>query len=178
MKEIIYNYDFLTEEELTKKIIRVKALIINSKSEVLLGYAHKTYQFPGGHLEGSEDYLMGLKREVAEETGIEINTQDLRPFMSIKHYIKNYNDTEDNCSVEIYYYLINTDKKYNIENTHYDNWEILGGYELKYIPINNVEKLLYETIEDNRANRAITEEMVEVLREYSKITTKEKQSVI
>ncbi|MBO5138643.1 MAG: NUDIX hydrolase [Bacilli bacterium] len=178
MKEIIYNYDFLTKEELTKKIVRVKALIINSKKEVLLGYAHKTYQFPGGHLEDSEDYLVGLKREIKEETGININTENLKPFMSIKHYVKNYNDTEDNCSVEIYYYLINTDEKYHLDNTNYDDWELLGGYELKYIPIGNVEKLLHDTVEDNRANRAISEEMIEVLREYSKITTKEKQSVI
>lgn len=178
MKEIIYNYDCLKEEEITKKIIRVKALIINSKKKVLLGYAHKTYQFPGGHLEENEELVKGLKREVQEETGLEIKENNLNYFLAIKHYVKNYNDTEVNCSIEIYYYIINTDEKYNLKNTNYDDWEKLGNYELKYVPLNNVEKLLEETKEDNRANRVITEEMIEAIKEYVKINNKEKQSII
>lgn len=178
MKEIIYNYNLLEEQEITKRIIRLKALIINSNNEILLGYAHKTYQFPGGHLEDGEDYNVALKREVEEETGLVIDTSNLTPFLSIKHYIKNYNETETNCSVEIYYYIINTDKKYNLSNTNYDKWEQLGNFELKYIPISNLEKTLLESVEDNKVNVIITEEMLEALQEYKKITNNTKHSVI
>ena len=33
MKETIYNYDCLNEEDITEVIIRVKALLINSSKE-------------------------------------------------------------------------------------------------------------------------------------------------
>ena len=51
MKEILYNYDNLKQEDMDEVIVRTKGLIINSKDEITLGYSHKTYQFPGGHLE-------------------------------------------------------------------------------------------------------------------------------
>ena len=54
MKEIIYNYDNLTDDMLNNKINRAKVLIINSHDEILFGYADKTYQFIGGHVEVGE----------------------------------------------------------------------------------------------------------------------------
>ncbi len=54
MKEIIYSVDNLSFEDNDEEVVRTKALIINSNNEVILGYSHKTYQFPGGHLEDDE----------------------------------------------------------------------------------------------------------------------------
>ena len=54
MKESIYNYDNLKLEDVDEVIVRTKALLINSSNEILLGYSHHTYQFPGGHLEEGE----------------------------------------------------------------------------------------------------------------------------
>jgi hypothetical protein len=54
MKEIIYSVDNLCFEDNDEEVVRTKALIINSNNEVILGYSHKTYQFPGGHLEDDE----------------------------------------------------------------------------------------------------------------------------
>ena len=51
MKEIITNKYNLKEEDLTEIVKRVKVLLINSNSEILLGYSHNEYQFPGGHVE-------------------------------------------------------------------------------------------------------------------------------
>lgn len=67
MKEVIYNYDNLKENEIDEIVIRCKGLIINNKNEIMLGYCHNTYQFPGGHLEENETLLDCLKREVKEE---------------------------------------------------------------------------------------------------------------
>ena len=36
MKEIIYNYDYLKEEDITELVIRTKALIINNKNIIKL----------------------------------------------------------------------------------------------------------------------------------------------
>lgn len=72
MREILHNHNNLTLKDITETVIRTKALIVNSKNEVLLGYCEKTYQFPGGHLEEGETLVDCLKREVQEETGIEL----------------------------------------------------------------------------------------------------------
>ena len=111
MKTIIYNHDNLKKEEIDETVIRVKALIINSNNEILLGYAHKTYQFPGGHLEENESLEEGLKREIKEETGIEIKENNLKPFEKITYYSRNYRNTGLNRENEIYFYIINTDEK-------------------------------------------------------------------
>lgn len=43
MKQTIYNYDYLTLEDITEVSIRVKALIINSTKEILLGKSDISY---------------------------------------------------------------------------------------------------------------------------------------
>ena len=36
MKEIIYNYDYLSEEDITEVVVRIKVLLINNRN-ILLG---------------------------------------------------------------------------------------------------------------------------------------------
>ena len=76
MKETIYNYDYLKDEDITEVVIRTKALIINSKN-IILGNENNIYQFPGGHLEENETFEKCLKRAVLEETGIEIDDDEI-----------------------------------------------------------------------------------------------------
>ena len=91
MKEIIYNYDYLKDDDITEVVIRSKALIINGKN-IILGNEDNIYQFPGGHLEEKETFVECLKREVLEETGIEIDDNDnvslpLLPTTSNKYFL-------------------------------------------------------------------------------------------
>lgn len=44
MKETIYNYDYLKDEDITEVVIRTKALIINNKN-IILGNENNIYQF-------------------------------------------------------------------------------------------------------------------------------------
>lgn len=57
MKNIITNQYNLTDYEITEIVRRVKILIINSNDEILLGYSHNNYQFPGGHVEDGEELI-------------------------------------------------------------------------------------------------------------------------
>jgi nucleoside triphosphatase len=55
--------------------VTVGALIINPKGKILLIKSHKwknKYTIPGGHIELGETMIEALKREVKEETGLNI----------------------------------------------------------------------------------------------------------
>ena len=77
MKETIYNHDYLKNEDITEVVIRTKALIINDKN-IILGNENNIYQFPGGHLEKNETFEECLKREILEETSIEIDKNKIK----------------------------------------------------------------------------------------------------
>lgn len=137
----------------------------------MLGFYHNTYQFPGGHLEENETLLDCLKREIKEETGIELKDNEINKNIIEKntHYTRNYRNTNKNRKNEIYYYIIKTNKLANINNSHLDKNEIEGNYIIKMININNVENILIDSISLNEINKIIVEEMLDVINEYKKI---------
>ena len=115
MKETIYNYDYLNEEDITEVSVRVKALIINSNKEILLGKSDISYQFPGGHLEDNESLIETLKREVLEETGIGLSDEEIgRTFYKVTYLNKDYPVKGTNRKSEIYYYVVNTNKEVDL----------------------------------------------------------------
>jgi len=169
MKEILHNNENLKLEDITETVIRTKALIINSNKEVLLGYCEKQYQFPGGHLEEEETLIECLNREVLEETGISLDIKEANPIYVIKYYNKDYPELGKNRSSEIYFYVVETDEPYNLENTNYDEGETLNNFELRYINLDEVEKVLEESIMDHERNKWIVPEMLEIFKEYKNI---------
>ena len=163
MRKILYNPDNLTRDDIDEVVIRVKALIINSKNEITLGYAHKTYQFPGGHLEDGESLEEGLIREIKEETGIELKERNFIPFQKMTYYTKNYRGTNKNRENDIYYYIIRTDELVNMDNASLTQDEKDGNYTCITIPLNEVEDILIKSISDSPINDVIVHEMLEVL---------------
>lgn len=159
MKTKIYNYDRIKESSINDKVIRVKALIVNSKKEILLGEAFGTIQFPGGHLEEGESLKEGLKREILEETGI-LLTQDYEPFFAIKYFLKDYPVIGNNRSIEIYYHIIYTEEKFNLENIYLDDQERNGDFHLFYVPFKDLKKVLYQNIDKNQINGVVANEML------------------
>lgn len=158
MKEIIYNKDNLKDNELDETVIRIKAVIINNKDEILLGKCHNTYQFPGGHLNPKEDLTTGLIREVKEETGIELTNVPV-PVAFIKNYTKNYHNTGKNRLNLIYYYYFTGSYTPGSSKTNLDTYEKEGNYHIEYIPLESFEKIINETIDLDPINPIIYKEM-------------------
>ena len=161
MKIKIINYDHIKESEINDRIIRVKAVMMNSKKEILLAEAYTTIQFPGGHLEE------GLKREVLEETGIILN-DEYKPFFALKYFLKDYPVQGNNRSIEIYYYYIYTDEPYNLDNIYLDDQERNGNFKLAYVPLKKLKKYLLKNPGNLEINKIVTNEMLLAIRYLKK----------
>ncbi len=169
MKEIIRNESNLKEKDVTEVVKRVKLLIINSNNEILLGYSHSDYQFPGGHVEKGENLVQTIKREIKEETGIVLNHLNINPFAKMISYYKDWPEKGKNRKIEIYYYELKTDEKPNLNNTSYTESEKDGNFELRYIPVNDVEEELKENVQKYGDKKGITKEMLEILNLYKSL---------
>lgn len=169
MKKIIINDNNLSDNEITEVVKRVKALIINSKNEILLGYSDHIYQFPGGHVENDESLIGALKREVLEETGIILNIDNIEPFVCHIGYYKDWPEIGKNRKTEIYYYEIKTDKLPNFRKVKYTENEQKGNFELRYIKLDEFEKELNENAKKYDNSYGITKEMLAVFKMYENL---------
>ncbi len=161
MKKIVINKNNLELKDINEFIYRPRAIMINSNREILLGFCNNTYQFPGGFLEDNETLIEGLKREILEETGILLNDNEIiKQICTIEYLNKNFPRKDNNRLTEFSYYYVVTDKKVNLNNTSYDEWEKKNNFKLKYVSIENFEKVLNETINDNPMNKMIYKDMM------------------
>ena len=77
MKQITFNEDGLTRDEIDRELKKVRAIILNSEGKALLVKYTGLYMFPGGSIDEGESEKQALKREILEESGIEIQTNDI-----------------------------------------------------------------------------------------------------
>lgn len=167
MKVLVSNSYNLKEEDITEVVKRVKILLINSKKEILLGYSHNNYQFPGGHVEDNETLINAVYREIEEETGISLIKNDtIQPFAVYYGYYKDWPSVNKNRKIEIYYYEIRTDEVPNLANTNYTENEKKGNFELRYINLDDVEFVLKENSKIYGDKSGIEKEMLELFKIY------------
>ena len=166
MKQLITNKYNLTDSDMTEVVKRVKVLLVNSNNDVLLGYSHNNYQFPGGHVEENETLVQAVNREVLEETGIELNITNIEPFACAIGYYKDWPVEGKNRKIEIYYYEVKTDEEPNLENTEYTENEKNGNFELRYIPLLDVENVLKTNAEEYGDEKGIAREMIDLFEVY------------
>ena len=166
MEKIITNDYNLKEEDMTELVKRVKLFLINSNNEILLGYSHHDYQCPGGHVEENEDFINAINREVKEETGMELHIKEAEPFACAIGYYKDWPSPGKNRKIEIYYYEIKTDIKPDLSNTKYTEREKEGNFELRYIPIDEVENELIRNVMVYGDKHGIAKEMLKMFEVY------------
>ena len=166
MKQLITNNYNLTDSDMTEVVKRVKVLLVNSNNDVLLGYSYNNYQFPGGHVEENETLVQAVNREIFEETGIELNITNIEPFACAIGYYKDWPAEGKNRKIEIYYYEVKTDEKPNLENTEYTENEKNGNFELRYIPLLDVENVLKTNAEEYGDKKGIAREMIDLFGVY------------
>lgn len=168
MKEFVINDDNLKEEDIEMKVIRVKALILNSKGNILLVFNNNTYQFPGGHVDDGEEIDECMRREIKEEIGIDVEIKE-EPFLCIETFDNNYFGTGKKVLNTIYYYKIVTDLEPDLSKTKYDELELQTEFNLFYVDFKKLEEFLISRIDSNEIDPKIAREMIHVVKEYNKI---------
>lgn len=166
MKKIIVNANNLNEEEMTDLVRKVKILLINSQNEIMLGYSHNEYQFPGGTQEPNEELIDTVNREIEEETGIKLNLSGIEAFACSIGYYKDWPAEGRNKKVEIYYYEVKTDEEPNLDNLNLTEKEKEGNFELRYIPLDNVEEELKKNAKEYGDQHGIAKEMLNLFEVY------------
>lgn len=166
MKTIITNVHNLEEGEMTDLVRKVKLLLVNSQNEIMLGYSHHEYQFPGGTQEPNEELINTVNREIEEETGIKLNLPELDAFACAIGYYKDWPVEGRNKKIEIYYYEVKTDEKPNLENLNLTESEKEGNFELRYIPLDKVEEELQKNVDEFGDPHSIAKEMLSLFKIY------------
>jgi len=120
--------------------VGIGVMIQNKKGEVLLGLRQGSHgagewSFPGGHLEFGETVFETAKREVKEETGLDVNKFELIAVVDELRYIKTDNKHYLNIGVKAVY---QGGEPKVMEPEKYKEW---GWFSLNDLP----EKLLEGT---------------------------------
>lgn len=163
MKEVIYNPDNLIRDNIKDITIRTKALIINN-GNLLIGNENNIYQFPGGHLEENESLEECLKREILEETGINIELKEIgKPFFKVSYLVKN---DKGNRIAEVYYFGIKTNKLPDLNKINLTTHEIENNFKIESIPLKDSIEIIKNNIPNNEKNKIISKDMILAIEEY------------
>lgn len=113
MKEYVFNDTNLSDKDIASYIPKVRAIILNSKNEIMISNYAGIYMLPGGKINEDEDLLIALCRELKEELGITFEKNNFTPFMVVQQYIQNYplveKHTTENRLWKTVYFIIYSD---------------------------------------------------------------------
>lgn len=167
MKTIIYNDDYLDKKDINKEVKRAKAIIINSKDELLIASTNNNYYLVGGHVEDNESDEVCLHREILEETGIDLEIKDIRPYFVVEYLCKDYPNTGDNTNYIANYYVVKCDEVPNLDNVELTEGEKEGGFLLKYIHKDEVMNVLEESL-NVCTKKNVVRDTIDAVSEYLK----------
>ena len=168
MKEIVFNKSKLKEDEITEVLEKSRIVLRNSDDEIVLTRFGRVYFLPGGKIEPGETPVDTIKREVMEETNINILLDDIEPFCVVKNYLRDY-ETHDGTLVNrllITYYFTGFTTDDNIEYfnlTKVEKEDNLRGF---FIDLDEGIELLSDYNKEDLRATYHAKETLSVLEEY------------
>ena len=170
MKKIIFNNQKISDDEIDETVTRVKNFIINDDNEIVCAKSNGAIQLLGGHVEQGEYYVDTIKREIQEETGYIINENLIgQPFLEIRHYTSNYNNSGKNRISNILYYLIKVNLEPNKDNTNFTESEKKHNFNVQFIKFDKFEEYMrLQEKDESELHRTIAKEILIAFEELKK----------
>lgn len=164
MVEILkYNDDDLKDNEIDQVVTRVKAFIVSSKNNMLIGRDEEGYHLLGGEVSAEEDIMKALAQHIFKETGITLDAKDsIEPFYEIRYYNKDYKGSGINRLSDLIYFLVKTDKLPNYKKLKLTEREFAEKMPIEAIKRSMFHKQLKEYIdtEENILNKTKAKEIM------------------
>lgn len=171
MKEIILNKTRLKDDEITEVMNKSRIVLRNEDNDITLSRFNRVYFLPGGKIEKGETPVDTIKREVMEETNINVLLDDIEPFVVVKNYLRDYelaDGTIVNRLLTTYYYTGFTTKD-NIEYFNLTVEEKHDNLRAFFVEMEDAIELLKEYDKENPRATYLAIETLKVLDEYNQI---------
>ncbi len=147
IKEIIHTGVQNTSGAIFKR--RASRAIVLKKEDILLLYTkrYNDFSFPGGGVADDEDLILGLHRELAEETGAR-NVKVIKEFGYIDEMRPHHRPEYDLLHMLSYFFVCEVDAAF--AQTKMEQYEIDNGMEVRWVNI-------HEAIAHNKNVMALKE---------------------
>lgn len=181
MKKIQFGRD---ENVAYDKVIdKVRAVVLNKQGKALLVNYAGLYMLPGGRVDNNEGLLEALKREILEESGIEIDISSAKEFLQIDNYSKNYYSRKYNEPINrithTKIYFVETDQDINEQKKKLTQSEIQENHRISFENLSVIPYLVQTNQTDNIKKIEFDREILTALKEFAiykeQINEKEKE---
>lgn len=160
----IINNDKLSIEDINNIVRRAKVLLVNN-DELTICCSNHNYFLLGGHTDEDESDMECLHREILEEAGVNIDFNELFPFMTIKYLNKDYPSIGQNTLNIANYYLLNYKLLPNYEKMNLTEEEKQHKFQIVTINKNDILEFLEDSLAAaTRPN--VTLDTIKVIKEY------------
>lgn len=159
----------LTKDDTWLELRKVRAVIENSDGKFLLSKEADKYIFPGGKCDKGEAVLDAVKREIKEETGIDVNDDELEKVLEIEAFYDDFWDYRSQSYKPRYmlttYFKVKTDKNINKDGLNLTEEEIRDNFDIFSLDLLEVYNLLQQDHSNAVNGKFFDEENKIVLRE-------------
>lgn len=184
MKQIIFNETNLTENEIDKRVIKVRAFILNSQRQAIIAKNAGIYLLPGGTVEKTEKGQdekdeEAMIREIQEETGITLATEEIKqirekgPFLEIQSYERNHKSRRTkeiiNRLIITRFYEVYTNQNIDITKQHLTESEKEQGFYIEFMNLSKIAYKVENNQTDNPKRKQFDREIMTALKEFTKL---------
>ena len=146
-----------------------RAIILkDNKISLVYSKKEKYYKFPGGGINGDEDKISALIREVKEEVGLAVIPESIREFGSVLRRQKSNKSPDTIFEQENFYYFCDVENKILEQNL--DAYEKEAEFTLKIVSLDEAIKTNAEYKSDDYFNEIMIKRekrVLELIREFN-----------
>lgn len=168
MKTIKFNYN--KDVVYDRTVNKVRAIVLNKEGKALIEKYAGLYMLPGGSIDDGETELMALKREIQEESGIDIDIETAEKFLQINSFDENYYDRKEkrniNRNTNTAFYFVETDKEIDFNKRQLTQSEKENGHIIKFENLSKIPYLVQTNETDNKKREQFDREILTVLKEF------------